>query len=83
MWVILIEDIVRTVWDATECSAVTRKLRFESSVISYGSQTDLLDTVLPRQFESSVISYGSQTEICGRIRERLFESSVISYGSQT
>ena len=39
MWVILIEDIVRTVWDATECSAVTRKLRFESSVISYGSQT--------------------------------------------
>ena len=61
MWVILIEDIVRTVWDATECSAVTRKLRFESSVISYGSQTYMERIGLEPMFESSVISYGSQT----------------------
>ena len=37
------------------------QLMFESSVISYGSQTDNdLSTPLS-EFESSVISYGSQT----------------------
>jgi len=37
------------------------KLRFESSVISYGSQTKYLENVAKGMFESSVISYGSQT----------------------
>ena len=39
----------------------TRKLRFESSVISYGSQTIFHGYIQAVQFESSVISYGSQT----------------------
>ena len=34
---------------------------FESSVISYGSQTDTNDTLALSPFDSSVISYGSQT----------------------
>ena len=61
----------------------TRKLRFESSVISYGSQTAHIDTSLPYSFESSVISYGSQTTEQYKDYAVLFESSVISYGSQT
>ena len=40
----------------------TRKLRFESSVISYGSQTVIKKLGRIIVFESSVISYGSQTE---------------------
>ena len=63
--------------------AFIRKLRFESSVISYGCQT-LFDALwMNEMFESSVISYGCQTigikiGICSK-----FESSVISYGCQT
>ena len=34
---------------------------FESSVISYGSQTRLVFATVAMVFESSVISYGSQT----------------------
>ena len=37
------------------------KLRFESSVISYGSQTTADLGFINAPFESSVISYGSQT----------------------
>ena len=37
------------------------KDEFESSVISYGSQTDVSQLASPSTFESSVISYGSQT----------------------
>ena len=36
---------------------------FESSVISYGSQTHLIPNRHHHSFESSVISYGSQTKI--------------------
>ena len=36
---------------------------FESSVISYGSQTKDFVYALDRAFESSVISYGSQTNL--------------------
>ena len=61
----------------------TRKLRFESSVISYGSQTDLFEVMEDKRFESSVISYGSQTNLMLRLMSTVFESSVISYGSQT
>ena len=57
--------------------------RFESSVISYGSQTVPQYTARKNQFESSVISYGSQTDAIFLYRLFLFESSVISYGSQT
>ena len=35
--------------------------QFESSVISYGSQTTVLVSDFDNPFESSVISYGSQT----------------------
>ena len=42
--------------------AFIRKLRFESSVISYGCQTHLSLTVTVVWFESSVISYGCQTQ---------------------
>ena len=41
--------------------AWTLKLRFESSVISYGSQTGCYGLDFLNGFESSVISYGSQT----------------------
>ena len=40
---------------------LTPPKQFESSVISYGSQTRVVFNPLPRAFESSVISYGSQT----------------------
>ena len=56
---------------------------FESSVISYGSQTSLVRSATSLMFESSVISYGSQTFRDDVWKERKFESSVISYGSQT
>lgn len=41
--------------------AFIRKLRFESSVISYGCQTYSQNTSKHQRFESSVISYGYQT----------------------
>ena len=37
-------------------------LRFESSVISYGSKTSSLTEIDNPLFESSVISYGSKTK---------------------
>ena len=44
------------------CVGMTRKLRFESSVISYGNQTQRRNIILWQKFESSVISYGNQTK---------------------
>ena len=43
--------------------AFIRKLRFESSVISYGCQTKVTVDTPILVFESSVISYGCQTII--------------------
>ena len=63
--------------------AFIRKLRFESSVISYGCQTSAAVTVTVKQFESSVISYGCQTPERKIALSTAFESSVISYGCQT
>ena len=63
--------------------AFIRKLRFESSVISYGCQTISPPTSAREAFESSVISYGCQTY---KVWQKIlvgFESSVISYGCQT
>ena len=57
--------------------------KFESSVISYGSQTARSPFLNVVVFESSVISYGSQTDRNNNRQLELFESSVISYGSQT
>ena len=57
--------------------------KFESSVISYGSQTIKTSITRARGFESSVISYGSQTSCVTKAWPLAFESSVISYGSQT
>ena len=56
---------------------------FESSVISYGSQTMTSSHESCGEFESSVISYGSQTAVFRYAGGKGFESSVISYGSQT
>ena len=39
----------------------SEEVAFESSVISYGSQTHLKLIKVSQEFESSVISYGSQT----------------------
>ena len=36
-------------------------VKFESSVISYGSETICIEKTPPNLFESSVISYGSET----------------------
>ena len=63
--------------------AFIRKLRFESSVISYGCQTKLGFYVIDIVFESSVISYGCQTTSDSHGDFMEFESSVISYGCQT
>ena len=63
--------------------AFIRKLRFESSVISYGCQTSNTRTARHNKFESSVISYGCQTYEYAGYTNKLFESSVISYGCQT
>lgn len=41
--------------------AFIRKLRFESSVISYGCQTHIWDNIAIYPFESSVISNAYQT----------------------
>ena len=41
-----------------------RHSMFESSVISYGSQTLTQYSSISKMFESSVISYGSQTTAC-------------------
>ena len=38
-------------------------LRFESSVISYGSEAVLRNMSVPVVFESSVISYGSEATV--------------------
>ena len=67
------EGVVACAWE----------LRFESSVISYGSQTHIFLHMLQALFESSVISYGSQTFNPAVMKAFVFESSVISYGSQT
>ena len=58
-----------------------RIMRFESSVISYGSQTIHYVFNGLFLFESSVISYGSQTGFSINVGFFKFESSVISYGS--
>lgn len=49
----------------------TLKLRFESSVISYGSKTITLDEWYSDEFESGVISYGSKTEMAHAINVKL------------
>ncbi len=64
-------------------SGVYFQIEFESSVISYGSQTENKEKLIESVFESSVISYGSQTTAIACPILLLFESSVISYGSQT
>ena len=50
-----------TIWNTGVVVAFIFKLRFESSVISYGSQTCWFPDECSLWFESSVISYGSQT----------------------
>ena len=57
-------------------------LRFESSVISYGSEAIFDVSKSSRLFESSVISYGSEAYLMLSRLCILFESSVISYGSE-
>ncbi len=62
--------------------ALLSNLRFESSVISYGSEPYAPSVKRTRSFESSVISYGGETIRHGQEHEPPFESSVISYGSE-
>ena len=57
-------------------------LRFESSVILYGSQAQSHVPRLVCLFESSVILYGSQAFPDADLSVLSFESSVILYGSQ-
>ena len=42
-------------------ATIPTTIPFESSVISYGSQTLTQYSSISKMFESSVISYGSQT----------------------
>ena len=57
-------------------------IRFESSVISYGSKAPIVDPPPQEKFESSVISYGSKAKDILLTERSKFESSVISYGSK-
>ena len=66
-----------------QCVGMTRKLRFEGSVISYGNQTTGHFYSCKRRFEGSVISYGNQTQSSFEYILFGFESNVISYGNQT
>ena len=68
----------------TACSgAFSPYLRFESSVVLYGTQTMgcIEDSLEP--FESSVVLYGTQTLIFVFLYLFMFESSVVLYGTQT
>ena len=69
------------------CSGIVTRpyinLRFESSVILYGSKTLGSVASAMQTFESSVILYGSKTASEAEQGSRLFESSVILYGSKT
>ena len=56
---------------------------FESSVISYGSESPKWRFLLWIMFESSVISYGSESKQLISGIWCTFESSVISYGSES
>ena len=58
-------------------------LKFESSVISFGSKTKLYIDISSEEFESSVISFGSKTFYAAEFGPFKFESSVISFGSKT
>lgn len=49
----------------------TLKLRFESSVISYGSKTNGSQLTREVLFESSVIPYGSKIELVHAINVKL------------
>ena len=62
-----------------QCVGMTRKLRFESNVISYGNQTRKGKSLTLLEFESNVILYGNKTKINTQELQLMFESSVISY----
>ncbi len=69
--------------DAHEASQISYRkfeicdLRFENSVILYGTQTAICYVTILSEFENSVILYGTQTvTVCGQI-DYLFENSVI------
>ena len=59
------------------------KVKFESSVNSYGRKTTPIFYRLCCQFESSVNSYGRKTCRTVCLACLLFESSVNSYGRKT
>ena len=58
-------------------------MRFESDVISDGTQTCIRQLLAVPLFESDVISDGTQTRSRRLINHNLFESDVISDGTQT
>ena len=58
-------------------------LKFESDVISDGTQTKLAQQTLNVKFESDVISDGTQTKNTYNVLWIVFESDVISDGTQT
>ena len=59
--------------------SMTRKLRFDSSVISHGSKTLGKKNAMKPWFDSSVISHGSKTDRWKTSICEQFESNVISY----
>lgn len=58
-------------------------MRFESDVISDGTQTSSISNNEQESFESDVISDGTQTGKDEIIKLPWFESDVISVGTQT
>ena len=58
-------------------------MRFESDVISDGTQTVKKMRMMYHKFESDVISDGTQTGSIKKVAALLFESDVISDGTQT
>ena len=63
--------------------STSSNFRFESDVISDGTQTGPNPIEAAQLFESDVISDGTQTQYASRLVSLLFESDVISDGTQT
>lgn len=58
-------------------------MRFESDVISDGTQTERAPPMIDATFEGDVISDGTQTTASESCKIAWFESDVISDGAQT
>ena len=79
----LVWEWCNSVWWSNHYSVECVNHKFESDVILYGGQTQVISMKAIRRFESDVILYGGQTSVQVPLNVLLFESDVILYGGQT